>query len=325
MGQRHGVRSVLRKIIVTSLFGALSYPLTNLLFESQAQQLAMSAAVGAVALVVQLLVEVEQRLAAVETNQVEHAETLHQVVAGGFKKVNVATKLFGDVESIGLSTDSVTQLARKAVELGANVPPVISTFAQAEIERVSKLLSALSGGESTTKGEDHGFLLTLTELARGQIDAVSLFTVDAGDQGGDGGFWGSPPGRHYLDQQREAIARGVTIRRVFIVEGDDLAEGDAFRQICRKQAEYGITIGIVVSSDVPRYTGDLLKDYILFDNAIIYEVEAGLPVPGKVPLIVSTRLVCERRTVADRVRDYAKLWEIATGMPNAAPVTRSAS
>ncbi|HEY4452961.1 MAG TPA: hypothetical protein VGN81_01515, partial [Pseudonocardiaceae bacterium] len=109
-----GTRSILRKIIITALVGAVAFPLTNLLFQSQAEQLAMTAAVGAVVLAVQLLIEMEQRLASVEAKQSEHAEAVKEVVANGFQKVNDATQLFARVESVGLKTDAITELVQRA-------------------------------------------------------------------------------------------------------------------------------------------------------------------------------------------------------------------
>lgn len=304
MGQRHGVRSVLRKIIVTSLFGALSYPLTNLLFDSQAQQLAMSAAVGAVALVVQLLVEVEQRLAAVETNQVQHAEAV--------------------VQAVGLSTDNLTKLGRKVADLGPTVPPLIRKLAHAEIERLTEFIGCLASGESTYEGEDHTLLFQLTRQADRQIDAVSLFSVDAGDQLARPGFWNSPAGQRYLALQRQAVMRGVKVRRVFIVRRHEMVDGAAFQRLCRMQTEYGVEVRILVASATMRAL-HLLEDYIVFDNAFSYEMTAGPQVDESDDPLLHTRRVSDKDKIAARTHDYAQLWEIATCLSDAVPVTGSAS
>ncbi|MET0237995.1 MAG: DUF6879 family protein [Kibdelosporangium sp.] len=319
MGQRPGARSVIRKIVVTSLSGALSFPLTNLLFDSAAQQLAMSAAVGAVALVVQLLVEVEQRLSAVETGQDEQADEVRHVVAAGFQKVSTATEMFGRIEATELSSSGFADLAGKAAAIGPGAPPLIVAFAQSEIDRVTELLGALAGSEVTREGEDRDHLLTLTRLARTGIDATSLFAVDGGGLSGESGFWNSDLGQSYLELQHQAVRRGVRVRRIFIVENEELATRPQFELLCRSQRECGIDVRILVPSRLSRRR--TFRDYVLFDDTISYEVVPCVRVTSDTagPQIQSTSLASKCPQVNNLVEDYARLWEAATPAAVIAP------
>ena len=311
MGQRRGVR-VVRKIVVTSIFGGLSYPLTNLLFEAQAQQLAMSAAVGAIALVVQLLVEVDQRLASVETGQAEKADEIRQVVAHGFQKVSTATETFSRLEATGLGTARFAELAGRAAEIGPDAPPLIREFAQAEMGRVTELFGALADGGLSREGEDHDYLLTLTRLVRRSIDATSLFAVDAAGMSSESGFWNSDLGQSYIELQSRAIHRGVRVRRIFIVENEDLAARSQFNLLCQTQVECGIEVRVLVPSRLTMR--QKFRDYVLFDDTISYEVTpcVRFPVNSLEPRIQTTSLASRCLQVKDLIDDYAQLWAAAT-------------
>jgi hypothetical protein len=222
-----------------------------------------------------------------------------------------------------LRTDVITRLAQKAVELGQGAPAVILKFAQFEIDRVADLLGTLAGHEQTREGEDNESRLTLTRMVTRQIDAVSLFTLDAVGQP-CGGFWDLGVAERYLDLQQQAVLRGVKVRRMFVVERDDLVRNEAFLRICRRQNECGIELRVLIVSTVPVGMRHMLQDYVLFDEAISFELTSGLPASdGTSPLILSTRFVCEPRMVAARKHDYAQLWQRATQIPDVRPLTES--
>jgi hypothetical protein len=307
------VRPVIRRVLVTTLCGGLSFPLTNLLFDAQPQQLAMSAAVGAIALVVQLLVDIDQRLATVETGQDEKAAAVSNVVADGFRKVSTATDVFSRIETTGLDTAAFTDLAAKVADIGPEAPPLVVAFAQSEINRVKDLLGALANGESTREGEDHDNLLDLTRLARRSIDATSLFAVDAGGLSNDGGFWNTDLGQSYLDLQHRATMRGVQVRRIFIMDNEALLTGPEFQNLCRIQADCGIDVRILVPSHLGRRR--TFRDYVLFDETIGYEVVPCIPVGEGEPWIQSTILSSRRHQVGNLIHDYSRLWEWAVPPP----------
>ncbi|MFD1046961.1 hypothetical protein ACFQ1S_16120, partial [Kibdelosporangium lantanae] len=84
--------SVLSKIILTSFVGALTFGVTNMLFDSIAAQFGTAVGAGAIILVIQFLVDFEQRLGAVEDSQVEQTRDIRRAVDDGFTKVGPATR-----------------------------------------------------------------------------------------------------------------------------------------------------------------------------------------------------------------------------------------
>jgi hypothetical protein len=312
-GDGSGTRSILRKIAITALVGAVAFPLTNLLFQSQAEQLAMTAAVGAVVLAVQLLIEMEQRLASVEAKQAEHAEAVKEVVADGFQKVNHATQLFARVESVGLKTDAITELVQRAGAVGPNTSPLVAAFMQVEIDRVTQLFRELAEHEATYSGEDRDWLLALTHSVTASIDALSLPVVDAGGTGRRDGFWTSDLGLRYLYLQQQAAQRNVRVRRVFAIDGAE-ADHDLLR-LCHTQLDLGIEVRLLYSSSVPSTMRRHLYDFIVFDDALTYEVATAAPVDEESPLILNTRLILDKRSVQDRKTRFGALWNSAVPVP----------
>jgi hypothetical protein len=305
------MRPVIRRIVVTSVSGALSYPATNMLFDAEAQQLAMSAAVGAVALVVQLLMEIDQRLATVEAGQVENADRVNHSVASGFRNVSSATEAFSKIEASGLSAPRFAELAAKAGDIGPDAPPLIKEFAQSEIDRVTQLCAALADSGLSRDGEDHDYLLTLTGIARRSIDATSLFAVDAAGMSGESGFWNSDLGQSYLELQHDAVRRGVRVRRIFIVESEELMSRRQFETLCQAQADCGIDVRVLLPSRVSMR--QVFRDYVLFDDTISYEVTPCIRMSrdDSEPRIQSTSVTSKGHQVSNLIEDYARLWEAA--------------
>jgi hypothetical protein len=312
---RDGARSVLRKIVITTLIGAISFPLTNVVFQTAAEQLAMTAAVGAVVLIVQFLVEVDHRLSMIESKQFEHADETKKIVRRGFSSINDATRLYARMESVGLRNDSVTQLMQKAAEVG-KMSPLVSGFVQSEIDRLSVLFHGLASEHVTYNGEDRDWLLALTRTAQKSIDAVSLPAVDAGGESFDGGFWGSALGYHYLDLQYEAIQRGVQVRRLFVVNRPEFTEDPNMLSTCRSQADLGITVRLLYPSAVPSAMQGYLFDFILFDDVLSYEVEPAFQVEHDLnPVILHTRLVLNSEKMIEHRRKYELLWRSGRQLP----------
>jgi hypothetical protein len=310
--------SVLRKIVVTTVTGALSFPLTNLLFSSPTAQLTMAAGVGGLILMIQFLIDFERRLAAVEGRQLAQVAEIRQAVQQGFTKVNAATKLFSAVETAGLKTDNITRLVEKAVAIGPHAPPLLTTFIQTEMERLAQFLHELGDQEATYDGEDRDWLLALTRSAKTSIDAISLPAVDAGGQVFQGGFWGSDLGHRYLSAQREAVHHKVCVRRIFIIERPSMADDPGFHLMCSSQATLGIDVRVLYPSDMPSSMKSYLYDFVLFDNVLSYEVTPAAHVEdGANPLILHTRLILRTGKLEERIERYRELWEAAT--PYVAP------
>lgn len=256
----------------------------------------------------------EGRLNAVGKIQREHSESMETMVQAGFSKINEATELFSLVEASALRSDVVIQLVRNSTQLDRASPTLISRFAQAEISRVSEFLKELSdGGNVTYDGEDRDWILALAHSAETSIDATSLSAVDAGGKGSvDSGLWTSDLGQRYLDAQRDAIQRGVRIRRVFILGQPDIAADGIFLDVCNRQRDMGIQVKVLDSSAIPGTRRTSLFDFVLFDDVISYEVTPASPVAGMTrTTIVNTRLELRRIRVRDRMQRFKDLWASA--------------
>jgi hypothetical protein len=309
---------LIRKVALALLFGAAAYVIatvtTTFTALHQLQAATLSIMFAGLVLVIQVVLEFEGRLSIVALTQQEHSEHMESMVKAGFSKINEATELFSLMEASAVRSDVVIQLVRNSTQLDPASPTLISRFAQAEIGRVSEFLKELSdGGAVTYDGEDRDWILALANSVETSIDATSLSTVDAGGKGSvDAGLWTSDLGQRYLDAQREAIQRGVRIRRVFILGQPDLASDDAFLEVCHRQRDLGIQVRVLDSSAIPGTRRTSLFDFVLFDDVISYEVTPASPVHGTTrPTIVNTRLELRRVRVRDRIQRFKDLWASA--------------
>jgi hypothetical protein len=338
--ERHEPVRVIRKIFVSVAIGTIAYFITNILIErigeKQIWAITLSLLLGGVTFLAQVLHDFEGRMTGVERSEVSHAASVEEiveqrfgeirdemeegfaridkVVQAGFTKINEATELFGLVEASALRTDAVTRLVRHSTQIDPTAPPLIFRFAQDEIGRMSEFLKELSeGGNVTYEGEDRDWMLSLARNANSSIDATSLTTVDAGGRGFvDGGLWSSDLGQRYLEVQRDAIMRGIRIRRVFIMDRPDLARDDGFLSVCSMQHELGIEVRVLDSSAIPEVRRSSLFDFILFDDVISYETTPASSIEGSIrPTIVNTRLELRPNRVKDRIQRFKDLWASA--------------
>lgn len=308
---------VIRKVILTLLTGGATYLVTDLSNQPQTWAVTWSLFIGGVTLVVQFLVDFESRLHLVELAQTQHLGTIEGLVEDKFSKINEATELFGSIEDSALRTDEVTQLVRHSTRLDPSTDQLIYDFAQSQLGRISDLLKGLGeGGDVSYEGEDRDWLLGLTHSARSTIDAASLPDVDASGGFAEGGFWTSDLGQRYLEGQRDAVQRGVTIRRVFVVERSDQAGDADLLRICKLHMDLGVKVRILDPSMLPRTRQTSMFDFILFDGVVSYETTpAAAAGQGVRPTIAHTRLVLPRPRVAERVQRFKDLWEAAQDPP----------
>lgn len=305
-----GARSAVRKIIITTIVGVVTFSVTNFIFSSLSAQLAMTVGVGSVVLVIQFLADFEKRLLRLEAEQSRNASEIRQVVEQGFAKVNAATELFAQVEAIGLKPDAVTRLARRAAEMDRDAPRLVTAFAQAEIERVAELLRALRNLEVTYDGKDQDWMLWLAQNATSSIDAISIPDLDAGNTFYD--FWESQVGRRYLDLQYQAIRRNVRVRRVFVTDRDELVKKRAFQKMCRAQLELGIEVRILYPSITPFSLRGLAFSFIVFDNTLSHELTpTARAAENEIPMILNSRLIARPTQVEDRITLYERIWSSA--------------
>jgi hypothetical protein len=262
---------------------------------------------GGLAYLILLLVDVQRRLAALGSDLSGYALTTGRLIEDGFSKVSEATELFGTVEAAALRTDMMTQLVRRAVEISPT-PSLVYDLAQTEIARVSEFLGELAeGGDVTYDGEDRDWLLGLTRSAEATIDAISLHAVDGG--GGDG-LWATDLGQRYLEAQREAVARGTRVRRIFVVDRADPVGDPDFASLVGRQRALGIQVRLLDGTAMPETRRTSLFDFIVFDGVLSYEVMPASGTAGESgAVILNTRLVLEEHRVSECVQRFNDLWE----------------
>jgi hypothetical protein len=303
---------VLRRIAFTLFPSGLAYAVTTVFQQDQIWAIMLATFIGGIALVVQFLSEFDDRLHAVEEGQRQHLAEIERLVGQGFTKINDATKLFSLVEASAMRTEVVTQFVKHSTQIGP-APALIFDLAQAEIGRMSDFLREVAtGGDVTYEGEDREWLLGLTRHARSHIDATSLTTVDGGGTGYGDGLWTSDLGQRYLEVQREAVQRGVTIRRVFVLDRREPARDTGLQVVCRLHRDAGIQVRVLDPSAMPAVGRNPLFDFILFDNVVSYETSTGSRIEDRMsPIVVNTRLVLGAQRLQQRTARFGALWAAA--------------
>ncbi|GAA2785058.1 DUF6879 family protein [Kitasatospora aburaviensis] len=288
------VPPIVRKILVSLAGGGIALLITNATEQPQSTNLVLSSFVGGTLLMVQFLVDFERRLLSVEN-----------VLQSGLAGVNEDSRQMQLLRSSRLDTATVIRLLHHASELSQEGPTVMYAFLEQEIRRLSKLMRELHAGEASYDGEDQDWLLSLTGAAASSIDATSAAA--------DSEFWDSPLGLRYLALQGEASRRGVAVRRVFILDGDDPAAAQEIERVCRQQSEFGIDVRVMRSSGLAASSRvDPMFDFILFDQALSYEVSSApaLDRGGRLT-IAGTRLAVRPDRVNHRIRRFDELWNAA--------------
>lgn len=317
MARKNGTQSrILINLMISSVLGAIGYGGSAVVNASQQVVFGLSVSlfIAGIAFVVQFLYEVERRLDQMEDAYRKQAAETIQGITEGFKKINEATELYGLVEASAVRTDMMTQLVRNSTRLEPS-PTLLFDFAQSEIIRLSDMLKTLSdGADLTYEGEDRDWMLGLTRATKHSIDATSLNSVDAGGVGfGDGGLWASDLGQRYLDTQSDAIRRGVTIRRVFIMDRADMIDDPDFLSACNQHKAIGIQVRILDPSKVIGVRREGMFDFVVFDGVLSYQsIPASRIVDRGRPVIVRTQLVTKQETVDGRIKRFAVLWDAAT-------------
>jgi len=239
---------------------------------------------------------------------------LQDQVAAGFQEIHTSSELLTLVERSVLDTALLSELMEAVGKTDASVSPMLQRLARREIERATWFVRQLpTGGEIAYDGEDREWLLGLTEQAQRSIDAISLSTADADMRGFDGGLWTSDLGTRYLELQREAIERQVTIRRIFVFENEDLARDETFLKITQAQREVGVDVRMLDHQLIPERLQAMIFDFIIFDGAVSYETTPATTfTSGAVrPAIVRTRLAPMPTRVRALENQFEKLWAAA--------------
>jgi hypothetical protein len=268
--------------------------------------------VAGVAFILQFLYDLERRLGRMELEYSRHAGANEQRINEGFQKINEATKLFSLVEASALKTDAMTQLVSNSVRVRPD-PPLVFELAQSQIQRLSDQLKSLGDeGGASYDGEDRDWLLGLTTHAGSTIDATST-TVDAGGHDFlDGSVWQSDLGQRYLEAQREAIRRGVRVRRLFILDRTDLRDDPKFRRLVQIQQDMAIEVRVLDPSVAPAQFIPPVLDLIIFDGTVCYQSTPTAQINGlSRSSIASTQLFSNRQRVVHTMDRFNDLWQLS--------------
>jgi len=301
--RRSHALSLTLKIGIPLLLGLITIASSNVGGMSGRNALELAAVVTLGTMLVLFIIDFEIRVSG-----------LQDQVAAGFQKIQTSSELLNLMERSVLDTALLWELIEAAGKANTSVSPMLERLARREIERVTQFVRQLpTGGEIAYDGEDREWMLGLTAQTRHSIDAISLSTVDAGMRGFDGGLWTSDLGTRYLELQREAIQRQVTIRRIFVFESEDLARDETFLKITQQQREVGVDVRMLDHQLIPERLQAMIFDFIVFDGAVGYETTpaATFTHGATHPAIVRTRLAPMPIRVRDLESQFEKLWAAA--------------
>jgi hypothetical protein len=189
------------------------------------------------------------------------------------------------------------QLTTSVPELLATGPVILQSFARLEVNRIAGHLTDLRNLSAECPGENHDWMLSLTWATEHSIFATSTSV--------DREFWSSEPAGRYLDAQQEAVdQRGVTVRRLFLLDSARSLD-DHLLRLCEEQELRRIEVRVAVLPELPpniqRGTTD---DFIVYDEQISFEIEQDLR-----DVNVRTRLNARPHHVQERMKRFRELWE----------------
>jgi hypothetical protein len=301
--RRSLVPGIMLKIVLPLVIGLVALASAEAGGIRGGNSLVLTAIVTLGAALILFMVDTEKQISAVD----EH-------IAAGFAKFSRLAELSAMMDRSVFDTELLTNFIETAGQADERVNPLLQRLTRREINRMTSFMRLLPvGSEIAYEGEDRDWLLGLTLEAECSIDAISLSTVDAGVRGLDGGLWTSDLGIRYLDFQRTAIAREVSIRRIFVFENADMALDETFLRITQMQRDIGVEVRMLDDTIIPDGMQSMIFDFIVFDGTISYETTpATAAAVGQTrPGILRTRLM----PIPDRVREledrFKQLWEAA--------------
>jgi hypothetical protein len=301
--RRNLALSVSWKIGIPLLLGVIAIVVSDIGGLPGRSTLELAALITVGFMLVMFLIDFEIRLAKMDER-----------TATGFEKIGRSAQLLDLMERSALDTALLTGFVETAGAVDKSVNPLLESLARREVERVTRFIRLVpTGSEIAYDGEDREWLLGLTEEAQSSIDAISLSTVDAGLRGFDGGLWTSDLGIRYLELQRQAIDRNVTIRRIFVFEEEDLARDETFMKITEMQRQAGVDIRMLDHQVIPESLQAMIFDFIIFDGAVSYEMTPATAISarGFRPAMVRTLLAPSQRRVSGLEDQFEQMWKAA--------------
>ena len=321
---RSNARDLLRKILVTCVAGAGTYAVTTFFDKDDMLALMLSAFVGGVTLVVQFLRDVEARQGSVDHNlstfgqrQQDLSNQLDTSVKARLDSFNRTNAHLTRINAGPLEQEPVVELLKHIADLGTSAPALAHRLADAEISNVSSFIKDLGAGRQVAvDGDNWSWIYTLTNAARHGIDATSYSARGDSDQGLlDDDMWLSPLGQRYMEMQAAAIQRGVTIRRIFVLETPQLAQHAVLRRIGNQQCAAGIDVGLIDAATASNVAADHIP-LIMFDHQISLDFTTSR-FPSAIPGFIKTTMVLNPYDVHARHEMFQRLWESAKRYENA--------
>ena len=319
-----GGRRLTNRLLVSLVGFLAAFGLTQLVPEGQQTDLLWSIGaslfVAAIVFMAQFLIEVEQRLDAMEqkfddhvtrTGQRldEHARTTERQMSEGLSRIHLATELF-DMRQQGLADpeeiEHIVEMVHGFAQIAASAAPLVRRVARAEIGRLATSLKQFGGGgDHTYTGEDREWLLGLTRAADHSLQATSLSTVDGGRSFTDGGLWQSELGTRYLKEQERAIKRGVKIQRIFVIDRKSV-EGTSLEEVLEPHLRIGVEVRTLDLTPNPGIYPP--RDLIIFDQVLGYQTNSS-HLSGVTQVVTNTQIITNPDGVQDCLHDFAQLWD----------------
>jgi hypothetical protein len=281
------------RILITAGAAIGTFLLTSILSEDDGDiwQWVASIVIGSATLIVQYLIDFGERFEKVDRR---------------FAEIIAATELFSQVDGSVLRSDEVTRLVLGYTKVREQGGDIVQAFAEKELGRLAKMMEGLGSGRADCPGENHEWLIDITDCVKMTLDATSTSV--------DREFWTSGPADRYLTAQEKAIKRrGVEIRRLFVVRDPDEVTPE-LRGLCEDQRRRGIDVRIVVRSLME--SNSRVSDFIVFDGELCYETK-----PDQESNPDGTLLSAELDHIEDHVNQFNDLWVEAERQQTAPRVT----
>jgi hypothetical protein len=214
----------------------------------------------------------------------------------------------------GAQPGVLSDFLEAAEAASASADSLLGRLARREIERATSFMRQLPpGGEITYDGEDREWLLGLAQEVQHSIEVISLSMMDVMAHGVHGGLWRSDLGMRYLELQRQAIDRGVSIRRVFVFDDEDRARDEISLRIVQTQRDVGIEVRMLDFQRIPEWLRGMIFEYVIFDEEVSYELMPGTAFDYNRcgPITFRTSLVSAPSRVKDMKVRFDQLWAAA--------------
>jgi hypothetical protein len=311
------VPPIIRKIVITAATGGVTFLVTNLTNQPAFPAAVLSLLVGGIVLLSQFLLDFDRRHASLEdelaTLRDEWAAAPAEIgsqMRAEIAKVGEAITLR---ESLQRSTEGLDIASRLAALLPADGEPpgLAMRVAQAELAAAVGFLDAMArGGHAAMEGEDRDWLTALARLAGHSLNAMSLCSERPDGSFSDDGFWNTEIGVRYLGLQRDAIRRGVRIRRLFIVPNARLAAHPDLAALLEQHRVAGIEVRVLTATDLPSSRRHHLPDLAIFDEEVSYELTGAPRLDPEIPrYFINTRLSAEPEVVRAHLALFADYWD----------------